>query len=233
MEDLNEPGIGFAVTTSESSPDSINTKRFGMASPPASPVLAGEPPSPQSTLAAFRFGGSAQSSRPASPKSITPPAAAVSDDSEDIVPGVIQFRSPLSRQQSRVLYDGSAQASPALRTYMPGSAYFDSRRKSSASSGMSWAHTPASEDRRPSLVKPEDYLPGLPAAANAGKAMAAGFEPARTAAPVGQRKHGVGLMLTWLALATFGDTSPASLFVHSEASESPEGYAEQARRNNR
>ena len=99
------------------------------------------------------------------------------DNTADIVPDVIQFRSPLSRQQTRVLYDGNAvTATPPTRTYVAGSSYFESRRKSSASTASSW-HTPGSDGRRQSLVKPEDYLPGLPVSANAGKAMSAGFEP--------------------------------------------------------
>lgn len=183
MEDLHS-GVGFAYTT-DSASDKPNRRRYGMASPSASPVIPNEPPSPQSTLASFRFGGSAPSSKPPSPTRVTPPP--VTDDSEDIVQDVIQFRKPTSRQQAagRVLYDGQSQlASPATRTYVPGSAYFDSRRKSSAASTASWVHTPSMDDRRPSLVKPEDYLPGLPASANAGKAMAAGFDPQRPATPV-------------------------------------------------
>ena len=191
MEDLHEAPseVGVAHSTDDVSvaASQPNRKRFGMVSPPGSPVLAQgppSPPSPTSTLASFRFGNSNLTSKPASPTRKTPPPAEILDDSADIVPDVIQFRSPLSKQSSRVLYDAQSHvvASPT-RTYIPGSSYFDSRRRSSASTA-SWVHTPASDARRPSLVNPEDYLPGLPASANAGKAMAAGFEPNRPAALV-------------------------------------------------
>ena len=79
-------------------------------------------------------------------------------ESADIV-GDIQFRSaPTTPTEGRVrtLYSGTGPSPPPLRspTYMASEA-----------------------GRRKSLVNPEDYLPGLPASANAGRALAAGFDP--------------------------------------------------------
>jgi len=165
-------GVGVAHTTNRRT---IMSPESG--APFAPSTTPDSPPSPQSTLASFRFGSSSSIHKSPSVKRVSPPPAPEFDNTADIVPDVIQFRSPLSRQQTRVLYDGNAvTATPPTRTYVAGSSYFESRRKSSASTASSW-HTPGSDGRRQSLVKPEDYLPGLPVSANAGKAMSAGFEP--------------------------------------------------------
>lgn len=122
------------------------------------------------------------------------PVEADSDSAVSVGEAVsdIQFRLP-SRTPIRTLYGGPSSLSPRNNRFSEHrpisdvSSYYTPEMP--ATPEMTNVPSEVREGRRPSLVNPGDYMPGLPSSGNRGKAMAAGFEPPKPTSEVRAHYH--------------------------------------------